>query len=41
MARYVDPETIEINATDNSLMYEVRESQTDKYTYQLGVAFQF
>lgn len=41
LARYVDPDTIEINATDNSLMYDVRESQTDKYTYQLGVAFQF
>jgi len=41
LARYVDPETIEVNAQDNGLQFDVRESQTDKFTYQLGVAFQF
>jgi len=40
-ARYVDDQTIQVNTSDNSLNYEVRESQTDKYTYQLGIAFQF
>ncbi|MEY3398996.1 MAG: hypothetical protein RL220_1590 [Bacteroidota bacterium] len=37
---FVDNDSIIINS-DNSLEYETRESRTDKYTYQLGVAFQF
>jgi hypothetical protein len=41
LADYVDPNSIEVNHDDNSLNYEMRQSQTDKFTYQLGVAFQF
>lgn len=41
MARYVDPSTIQVNADNNDLLFDLRESQTDKFTYQLGVAVQF
>jgi len=41
LARYVDPNSIEINHENNTLDFETRQSQTDKFTYQIGVAFQF
>jgi hypothetical protein len=37
---FVDKETIQV-ADDNSLIFETRESRTDKWTYQLGIAFEF
>lgn len=40
-ASYVDQESIIINEQDNTLEFETRESRTDKFTYQLGIALQF
>jgi hypothetical protein len=37
---FVDKETIQV-ATDNSITFETKESRTDKWTYQLGIAFEF
>lgn len=41
LARYVDSNSIQVNHTNNTLNFETRQSQTDKFTYQLGIAFQF
>jgi hypothetical protein len=41
IARYVDPETIMADTESGDLSFEVRESRTNKFTYQLGIAFQF
>lgn len=41
VASYVDPDSISINEQDNSLDYTTKESRTDKFTYQLGIALQF
>lgn len=37
---FVDKETIQV-ADDNSITFETKESRTDKWTYQLGIAFEF
>jgi len=39
-ATFVNKDSIIINS-DNSLEFETRESRTDKWTYQLGLAFEF
>jgi opacity protein-like surface antigen len=40
MVKYVDKESIQIN-DDNSVTFDTRQSATNKYTYQLGIAFEF
>ena len=39
-ASYVDSESVEVN-NDNSIDFELRESLTNRFVYQLGVAFGF
>ena len=39
-AKYVDSESVEVN-NDNSIDFELRESLTNRFVYQLGVAFGF
>ncbi len=39
-ASYVDRESVEVN-NDNSIDFELRESLTNRFVYQLGVAFGF
>lgn len=39
-AEYVDSETIEVNQ-DNTLRYDTKQSTTNKYVYQLGLAVTF
>jgi hypothetical protein len=38
--KYVDNETVEI-ASDNSITFNLKESNTNRSVYQLGVAFGF
>lgn len=40
-ASFVNQESIVINEQDNTLQFETKESRTDKFTYQLGIAIQF
>lgn len=40
-ATYVNQESIQINQDNNTLDYTTNESRTDKFTYQLGIAFEF
>lgn len=40
MVKYVDKESIQVN-DDNSVTFDTRQSATSKYTYQLGIAFEF
>ncbi|MCC6601525.1 MAG: hypothetical protein IT223_12775 [Crocinitomicaceae bacterium] len=40
-ATYVDPESVQVNERGDNIDYDVRESKTNQYTYQLGLAFQF
>ena len=39
-ASYVDSESVEVN-NDNSIDFELKESLTNRFVYQLGVAFGF
>ncbi|MFN6378727.1 MAG: outer membrane beta-barrel protein [Flavobacteriales bacterium] len=41
VATYVNPDSIEVDAFDNTLNYTTNESRTDKFTYQLGIAVHF
>lgn len=41
IASYVDKETITINPDNNALEFDMRESRTDKYTFQVGIAVHF
>jgi hypothetical protein len=40
MVKYVDKESIQVN-DNNSVTFDTRQSATNKYTYLLGVAFEF
>jgi hypothetical protein len=40
MVKYVDKESIVIN-DDNSVTFDTKQSATSKYTYSLGIAFEF
>jgi hypothetical protein len=41
MAKYVDRNSIEVNQNNNSIQFNTLQSQTNMYTYQLGVTLLF
>jgi Outer membrane protein beta-barrel domain len=40
-AEYVDQESILVNAEEATIEFETKETRTDRYTYQLGIAIEF
>jgi hypothetical protein len=40
-ATFVDQESILINPDDNTLDFQTKETRTNKFTYQLGIALEF
>jgi len=41
MAKYVDRNSIEVNQNTNAIQFNTLQSQTNMYTYQVGVTFLF
>lgn len=41
VAEYVDQESILVNAEEATIQFETKETRTDRFTYQLGVAIEF
>lgn len=40
-AEYVDQESILVNPEEATIEFETKETRTDRYTYQLGIAIEF
>ncbi len=41
VAEYVDQESILVNAEEATIQFETKETRTDRFTYQLGIAIEF